>query len=266
MRCIGRTKDFNRCKNSTRGLVCKRHVVQLLILLFLTIPPVILNFDRIYNSILRSPRVFDAHIGGSLVSVSKLSQRRAGALLYFYDSGLGLTAAPVNVAIYTEIVNLKPTVVRIRNYSATALIQYEENGRVINLVAPLYNLPLFNNDIYFIPDDWTKASKFTLPSLDALAVTTQLRQGESLRGWSLFEMDENFREFDYKVKEIFLTVENNAHERETISIPLKEQPDGGASLSGGPIEVSPKRYDLTKLKYTIAPLRDLHQMMKQKKN
>ena len=92
--------------------------------------------------------------------------------------------------------------------------------------------------------------------------TSQLHQGESLKGWLLFEMDRNFREFDYKVKEIILTIENNAHDIETVSIPLKEEPDRNGLLSGG--VVYPKRFDLSKLKFTVAPLQDLHQMMRQK--
>lgn len=44
MRCIGRNRDFARCRNNTKYFICKKHIVQLIIFLFITIPTAIASY------------------------------------------------------------------------------------------------------------------------------------------------------------------------------------------------------------------------------
>ena len=49
MQCLGRNKDFSRCKYSTKFLSCKKHKYQIIFFLLITLPGIFLTYYGIYH-------------------------------------------------------------------------------------------------------------------------------------------------------------------------------------------------------------------------
>jgi hypothetical protein len=265
MKCLGRKKDLKRCNKSTRFLVCKEHIFQLLIFLLITIPTLSLTYSQLYQSTIKpliyKKHYFDARLAGALIfTPSKLSQRQVSPLLYIYERQNHLYAAPVSLAIYVEITNLKPMLSNVFSYNAQALIEYEINNTKKEAICPLINLPLIGNKglFYINNNDWTKAVKMELPSFEGRAANAQLHQGEAVFGWMLFEVDREYRELDYTVKGIILNMENNTRELESLQLDITEKAkQKGTQITAGLINFPGKLVDLTKLNLTVTPLQDI---------
>ncbi|HEX8652292.1 MAG TPA: hypothetical protein VF708_15875 [Pyrinomonadaceae bacterium] len=71
-----------------------------------------------------------------------------GPLLCIYNSQLGKTIAPVNIAINVEATNLKPTRTRIYTYQAKALVEYKSGGQVVRETYPLFSVPIQMCEVY----------------------------------------------------------------------------------------------------------------------
>jgi len=205
-------------------------------------------------------KYFNARLGACMIF------KYIGPLLYFYDSKLGKTIAPVNIAIYLEVSNLKPLLSRIYTYKAKAFIEYMTKGKTFKKWYDLHSLPLFNNEVYWVNNnDLTKCTRidFSENSFDILARNKQLQQGESISGWMFFEIDRKVRGLDYKPHQIELTLESPIRESQTILLLVhKTQGDEYSILSSGTWKTLPGHYDLTKEKYTIYPFIDLLEMFK----
>lgn len=192
--------------------------------------------------------------------------RFPGRLLCMYNSELGKTIAPVNLAISVEVTSLKPGRTRIYSYKADALVSYQKDGRVVKESYPLFSVPISGCEIYSAFDnDLSKAKKldFSSNGFDLHARETQLEEGESISGWMFFEIDPKIRALDYNVEEINLSLENTLGERQTI--PLLSWPglsDGESMLSSGEWHLMGGYYDLTKEHYTLTPQMDLQDVLK----
>lgn len=206
---------------------------------------------------------FSARLSGMLTI------KFTGPLLYFYNSQLGKTIAPVNIAMFVEVANLKPMISCIYAYSARVLIEYKDNGEIFEEWYPLHKLPLFNNEVYWVVDnDWTKCKRidFSQNSFDMLVKNTQLQQGQSISGWMLFEIDPKVRGLIYQVKRVEITLENVANDSQTLLLtPVRDLNLSESIITGGELHFLDGYYDLTKEKYTLTPKIDLREILKKER-
>jgi hypothetical protein len=189
-----------------------------------------------------------------------------GPLLCIYNSELGKTMAPINIAISVEVTSLKPGRARIYSYKADALVSYQKGGRKIKESYPLFSIPISGCEMYFVVDnDFSKAKKldFSSNDFDLHARETQLEEGESISGWMFFEIDPKIRALDYDIEEINLSLENTLGEKQTI--PILSWPglsNGESMLSSGAWHLLGGYFDLTKEHYTLTPQRDMEDVLK----
>lgn len=209
-----------------------------------------------------SKQVFTARLN------SFLQLKFVGPLLCMYNSYLGETIAPVNIAINVEVASLRPGRSRVYTYKASALVEYSDGGKVIKETYPLFNIPISSCVVYMIVNhNWatTQRLDFSSNNFDLNARNTQLQEGESISGWIFFEIDPNVRGRDYKVIQIDLTVENNLKESQTITLTPPDDKGNESRLSSGSLIFTGENHDLTKKRYTLTPMMDLHEMIKQEK-
>jgi hypothetical protein len=264
MRCLARTRTLKRCTRSTRFLVCKNHIFQLLVFSSVIITVALLIYSPLYQNVIKplthKKQYFDAQLIGSLTfPPSRLSQKRISPLLYFYTDQNHLYAGPVDIAVYVKVESLKPASPKVLNYNVQASIEYKVNNDRKETTCPLISLPLRSKrDVFFIKNsDWTRAVRMEFPGFEIQAENAQLRQGESVSGWMLFEMDRDCRGMDYTIKRIILNLENDTHRSESIPLNItKESKKGGLKMFADSISPAPPS-NLIKLNPTIAFLQDI---------
>jgi hypothetical protein len=175
MRCIGRNKDFSRCRNYPKFLVCKKHRIQLIILLFITVPTIILTYDNLFHW---TKDIFIKKPSLVLRETSVLLIQYPGTLFYLYNSGLGEKIASIGYAAVIEIINNGHQIDRLTAYQ----LELKINGEWILIP----NLPILDPLSLFWANnsDLRKCIRmdFRKNGFDFISKDKEIKPGESVKG------------------------------------------------------------------------------------
>ncbi len=208
-----------------------------------------------------------------------------GPLLFLYDSKFGKTISPISVALFVEVTNSKDKIARIQDYKIRARTEYDEGGQTIVSKAPsggtnfsyqpsgkvvekwrnLYSVGFLHNQVYYMTNNLSKCRRmdFSMNGFDRIARQKQLLPGESIMGWIFTEVDPDLRGQVAKIIELEIALTNSFGEKQTIRAPASaEANDISSMISAGTWIVLPGEYDLTKEKYTLSPMVDARQIIK----
>jgi pyrimidine deaminase RibD-like protein len=214
------------------------------------------------------PTLFAARMGGS-ISLTGGGETTTTPMVYIYNSGLGKTVASVNLAMFVEVINLKPTQTRISKYSAKMLVTMTTNSGKEDEWHLLYPLPSRENNVFFIlNNDWTKTKRFDFAEdgFDSQVTQTKLGTGDVVSGWMLFETNHNIRKREYEIKKIELTIEDIVGDKQILLLnPIGKEVKEEALLNPGGISIAGGYFDLTKEQMVLSSRYDIQEKLRREK-